>query len=103
MSERVGKTRSGQKNRLATMEITAIKQERDTRPDKTGTGAAQRMTAWGIPAEAGGEEDGIMGRALDVRHTNHADGNVSCQATFSVQVSDWLAPLVEREPRRKAQ
>lgn len=59
MSDAVGKTSSGQKNRLVAMDIAAIKQERRTRPETTGTGAAQRMTAWGIPPEGGCEEDGF--------------------------------------------
>lgn len=72
MSERVGRTRSGQKNRLVAMNITAIKQDRSTRPDTTGTGTAQRMTAWGIPAEAGGEEDGFANAVPGKRNAQRA-------------------------------
>lgn len=95
MSERVGKTRSGQKNRLVAMDITAIKHERSTRPDTTGTGAAQRMTAWGMPAEAGGEEDGFANAVPGKRDAQHVTRRDTSGRLF-VCSSSRLRTLIAR-------
>lgn len=77
------------------MDITAIKQERSTRPDTTGTSTAQRMTAWGIPPEGGGEEDGFANAVPGKRNAQRATLHGTSGRLF-VRDSSGLRTLIAR-------
>jgi len=77
------------------MDITAIKEERSTRPDTTGTGTAQRMTAWGIPAGAGGEEDGFANAVPGKRNARRVMQRDTSGRLF-LRNSNGLRTLVAR-------